>query len=328
MSSKDCGCEIPQLVVELFTKLLGILDLDCKSQSYSRKYLARKSGEKKRRKKGGAGARQRRFARRTGHEPAIPGRAETVGGTSTPPPPPPRSRTPPPAPPQRTTSLLRKGCGMLDKSPPKLPPKQDLGLVRRTLDPGQAPRRKTGKATEKQTTFQPKNQDSRMIRNATHFLDLASGIRNKEAENKIKLERMKSTPGPGFQKTQIIPFNQVFCFMCLKYVEKIHYCERIKMYINIDDKNLILLWGSSPDQVTGISGTKNCTVFERRKDMKNHLISLRNQVDVPCVVIDEVTNEHLEVTGFDLTDMGDLEKAMELARKKKAEKAELAKAKG
>ena len=133
MSSKgDCDCEISQLVVKVFTKLLWILNCDCKSQTYSRTYFPRRSGKKKKKRNGGAGARQRRSAKR----------AETVRGASSPSPPVPPHR--PPTPPQRTTSLMKKGCGMLDKPPPKLPQKQDLGQKsQKTLDPDQAPKRKT-----------------------------------------------------------------------------------------------------------------------------------------------------------------------------------------
>ena len=142
-----------------------------------------------------------------------------------------------------------------------LDPKQDVGL-----------RRKTRQHTldSSQTTFQP----DQMHQNVTQFLKKASEVRNKEAENKIKLEKMKSTPGPGFQKTQNIPFNQVFCFICMKYVEKIHYCSLAKKYFNIDVKNFFFIEGDTPDLVSGTSDNHGrCSVFKTKFDMNNALMN-------------------------------------------------------
>ena len=97
--------------------------------------------------------------------------------------------------PTTTEEPLKKVSELLDKqdlgqkSQTTLNPKSQATERQKTLDPGQAPKRKTtlnpGKATEKQTTFLTKDQGSRMIRNAEHFLDMASEIRNKEAEDKM-----------------------------------------------------------------------------------------------------------------------------------------------
>jgi len=348
-SRKNCDCDISQLVVELFTKLLGILDHDCRrSQTYSRKYLPRKSGNGKKRKCGGAGSRHRRFearhagtARRTSTSSPVPDRAPP----DRPEPPPP---SPPPPLPPRSTSLIQDVCGVIIEPSPQqkeekkkkmiseimetsdvkerskmmaklglmvheeiiskisaeqrseahemlnsrekkllvdkemsnmsdltskavkqgqparqcfLDPKQDVGL-----------RRKTGQHTldSSQTTFQP----DQMHQNVTQFLKQASEVKNKEAENKIKLEKMKSTPGPGFQKTQNIPFNQVFCFMCMKYVEKIHYCSLAKKYFNIDVKNFFFIEGDTPDLVSGTSDNHGrCSVFKTKFDMNNAMMN-------------------------------------------------------
>ena len=53
---EDCDCEISQLVVKVFTKLLWILDCDCKCQEYSRTSYPRRFGKRKK-KGGGAGSR-------------------------------------------------------------------------------------------------------------------------------------------------------------------------------------------------------------------------------------------------------------------------------
>merc|ERR1719187_2479408 len=90
-SRKDCDCDISQLIVRVFTKLLWLLDSDCNSQGCSRGYFPRKSGNRRRKKKsGGAGSRHRRSEAR---------RAGTARRTSTSFPVPDRARPPAPAPP-------------------------------------------------------------------------------------------------------------------------------------------------------------------------------------------------------------------------------------
>ena len=297
---EDCDCEISQLVVKVFTKLLWILDCDCKCQEYSRTSYPRRFGEKKKRKSGGAGARQRRTARR----------AETVRGASLPPVPPPplhqappSHRAPPPAqvppPPPRSSSLMQDVC-IIDKLPPpsKLTQydnpiygllensskeKQDLGQRRQTLNPTfQATERQTTldqkfQATERQTTLDQKFKATEikgsMIENATSFLNRATEQRNREAEEKRKWELIKNSPGRGFQRSQHIPANVPFCLLCRAYKKKIHFCSALDKYVNIDDRNLIMLEGDTADEVEGlISNTgKKCYMFETRKEMKNYL---------------------------------------------------------
>ena len=128
--------------------------------------------------------------------------------------------------------------------------------------------------TAKQTSDsgQPTSQPDQLHKNVTQFLKQASEVKNKEAENKIKFERMKSTPGHGFQKSQNIPFNNPFCFMCFKYVEKIHFCSSQNKYFNIDERNLFLMEGDTPDQVSGTSDNPGkCWVFQTKKEMRNNM---------------------------------------------------------
>ena len=137
---------------------------------------------------------------------------------------------------------------------------------------------------------------------------------------------MKSTPGPGFQKTQNIPFNQVFCFMCMKYVEKIHYCSLEKKYFNIDEKNMFFIEGDTPDQVSGTSDNPGrCSVFKTKYDMK---------IAMMTKVFDDLTNTRLDVSYQNKRKYGK-DEAMAIARmikaksdpsfKEKLEKATLAK---
>merc|ERR1712241_1205236 len=134
--------------------------------------------------------------------------------------------------------------------------KQEASLRKKILDPGEVTERRTvtqglatemhnpGQATVKQTTFQPRDQGSKMLTNVTHFLERASKVKNKEAEDKLKWEQRCNSPGPGFQKSQLIPANVPFCFLCRLYKRKIHFCSALDKYVNIDVRNLIMLEGN------------------------------------------------------------------------------------
>ena len=128
-----------------------------------------------------------------------------------------------PTPPPRTTSLIQDACGMIDKPPPKLQPKQDLDLKRKILNPGQATERQNtldpGQATERQTTlgkkFKATEIKGSMIENATRFLDKATEQMTRDAENKLKWEKVKNTPRRGLQKSQHIPQMCHFAYYAL-----------------------------------------------------------------------------------------------------------------
>ena len=86
---------------------------------------------------------------------------------------------------------------------------------------------------------------SRMIENVTRFLNQATEQRNRKAEEQMKWEQIKNSPGPGYQRRQQIPAHVTFCYLCLAYKEKIHYCTNLKKYVNLDDKNLIMIEGDT-----------------------------------------------------------------------------------
>ena len=173
----------------------------------------------------------------------------------------------------REIEIKEKNLKTIDKERDrrlKLPPKQDLGLRRKTLDHGQATERKAvtkgqateiqkplnpgqaterkavtqgqatemqkplnpGQATVKQTTFQPRDQGSQMLTNVTNFLEQASEVKNKEAEEKLKWEQICNNPGPGYQKSQHIPANVPFCLLCKAYKRKIHFLFRLEQICN------------------------------------------------------------------------------------------------
>ena len=141
-----------------------------------------------------------------------------------------------------------------------LDPKQDVGLRRST-------RQHT--LDSSQTTLQPKDQ---MLKQATRFLDKASEQMCRDAENKQKWEKVRNTPGRGFQKNQSIPNNVPFCLLCLAYKNKIHYCSAVNKYINLDERSLVMIEGVNAEEVEGrFSNTGTCRVFETKKEMRTYL---------------------------------------------------------
>lgn len=373
-SKKNCDCDISHIVevfTKVFTKLLGILDHDCRSQTYSREYLPRRSGNGKKRKCGGAGSRHRRFearhagtARRTSTSSPVPDRARpparappSVPDRAPPDRPKPTTSIPPPSP--KSASQVWKEWTEQEKAKRKsAKPKcelcplvcicMDVDLNRKAVKQGKAarqcsldPKQNVGlrRSTRQHTldSSQTTSQPDQMHQNVTQFLKQASEVKNKEAENKIKLEKMKSTPGPGFQKTQNIPFNVPFCFMCMKYVEKIHYCSPENKYFNIDEKNLFFIEGDTPDQVSGTSDNPGeCSVFQTRKAMKDAMMTRKwmQTFQFWSNVFDDLTNTELSVSYQDKRKYGK-DEAMGIARmmkaksdpsfKEKLEKATLAK---
>ena len=373
MSSKDCGCEIPQLVVKLFTKLLGILDHDCRSQTYSRKYLPRRSGNGKKRKSGGAGSRHRRFearhagtARRTSTSSPVPGRARpparappSVPDRAPPDRPKPTTSIPPP-PPKSASQLFQIWKEWKEKEQAKrksAKPKcelcplicvcEDVDLNRKAVKQGQAARqcsldpkqdvglrRSTRQHTldSSQTTLQPKDQ---MLKQATRFLDKESEQMCRDAENKQKWEKVRNTPGKGFQKNQSIPNNVPFCLLCLAYKNKIHYCSAVNKYINLDERSLVMIEGVNAEEVEGrFSNTGTCRIFETKKEMRTYLCNrVKKEQEAKKTMVDS-NSLHLESFNFrgqelqfatkqvmvhkeDLDNWGK-EKAIELARERPA----------
>ena len=141
-----------------------------------------------------------------------------------------------------------------------LDPKQDVGLRRST-------RQHT--LDSSQTTLQPKDQ---MLKQATRFLDKASVQMCRDAENKQKWEKVRNTPGRGFQKNQSIPNNVPFCLLCLAYKNKIHYCSAVNKYINLDERSLVMIEGVNAEEVEGrFSNTGTCRIFETKKEMRTYL---------------------------------------------------------
>merc|ERR1711942_143056 len=120
-----------------------------------------------------------------------------------------------------------------------------------------------------QKTLQSKDQ---MIEHATRFLDQAIEQKSRDAENKMKWEKVKTTPGRGFQKNQTIPSNVPFCLLCKAYKSKIHYCSGVNKSLNLDDRNLVLIEGVNADEVEGrFSNRGECTMFGTKREMRTYL---------------------------------------------------------
>ena len=65
-----------------------------------------------------------------------------------------------------------------------------------------------------------KIKGSKMIENATRLLNRATEQKNREAEQQLKLEQIRNSPGPGFKLRQQTPAHMIFCYMCRVYKEK------------------------------------------------------------------------------------------------------------
>merc|ERR1712226_1748914 len=98
---------------------------------------------------------------------------------------------------------------------------------------------------------------------------------------KLERDRMCNTPGPGFEQNLFIPPYITFCFICHQYKGRIHYCIETGSYINIDDKNMLILQGESAASVEGKSSKpKKVNSFKSRWDMREYMsnkgVEIRN----------------------------------------------------
>ena len=229
------------------------------------------------------------------------------------------------------------------KLPPKLIPKQDLHFVpmnpgkaiEKNLDHGQAyentfDHSQTHKKKATVTTMiQPREKGTEMITKAKEFLEKASKEKDKIAEKKLERDRMCNTPGPGFEQNLFIPPHVTFCFICNQYKRQIHYCIETGSYINIDDKNIIILEGDSAAAVEGKSSqTKKVNRFKTRWEMRTYMSNegfeiRKNRGDFKgystTKKFDELTKTYIRVYLSDIENCGE-EKAIEMGRERKKER--------
>ena len=81
---------------------------------------------------------------------------------------------------------------------------------------------------------------------------------------------------PYFQKDQVIPRGVVFCFMCKLYKQKIHFCDTMQKYYNLDYQNLLMIHGNKPEQVEGLKEnmTRTTVVYSTIREMRHDLFSM------------------------------------------------------
>merc|ERR1712002_459699 len=124
-----------------------------------------------------------------------------------------------------------------------------------------------------QTKIQPREKGTGIITRAKEFLEKANKERDKVAEKKLERDRMCTTPGPGYEQNLFIPPHVTFCFICDQYKRQIHYCIETRSYLNIDEKNIIILEGETAAAVEGMSRKSYGRVnrFKTRWDMRTYM---------------------------------------------------------
>ena len=101
-----------------------------------------------------------------------------------------------------------------------------------------------------------------MIEKVTQFLDNATEVKNKEAKQQY------------LNRDQFLPTSACFCLLCRAYKRKLHYCSALDKYVNIDERQMLLMEGDTAAEVEGLdSNTGKCTVFENRRIMKYFLFN-------------------------------------------------------
>ena len=68
-----------------------------------------------------------------------------------------------------------------------------------------------------------------------------------------------------------------FCYMCRYHKAKIHFCSAVKKYVNIADRNLVLVEGNTHSSVEGYEelrfGKFRTKTFETRQEMKQWMLN-------------------------------------------------------
>jgi len=124
------------------------------------------------------------------------------------------------------------------------------------------------------------SEENKVIYQAKKFLDKESKIRKPKetcCERPYEEDRVQEDQlGPNFQKDQLIPRGVVFCFMCGLYRKKIHFCETMQMYCNLDYTNLLMIQGNKPEQVERTKENTGgaLTIFFTIRGMRKGLFSM------------------------------------------------------
>ena len=132
------------------------------------------------------------------------------------------------------------------------------------------------------------------------------------------------------------PVSACFCLLCRAYKRKLHFCSALDKYVNIDERQMLLMEGGTAAEVEGLdSNTGKCTVFENRRIMKYYLFNRvglekeykkkkphYNKETEECVrsILDPETNKYVDNSMFVI--MKDWLKKLEFWRISKANVSE------
>ena len=218
------------------------------------------------------------------------------------------SPEPPALPPRRsspaTTSLAAPSPRPLPRPPPSPPP--------RPPQRSSSLRSPTKNAMDRKKDLDGKSE---LINNVKKFLDQTSDKQNRIAKEKIELYQRKKTPGDGYEKKEIIPSHITFCYMCNYYKSKIHFCSAVKKYVNIDERNCVVIKGNTQSSIEGYEEMRTAgwrtKTFATRQEMKQWM---RNRVTF-LSVWDPLIKENFITSVYDFKKYGEIT-SVEKAKKK------------
>ena len=90
-----------------------------------------------------------------------------------------------------------------------------------------------------------------------------------------------------------------FCYMCKYYKTKIHFCSAVKKYVNIDERNCVVIEGDTASSIEGYEEMRTAgwrtKTFATRMAMKQWM---RDRV--ACLSVwDPLTNENFLTSVYD-----------------------------
>ena len=94
-----------------------------------------------------------------------------------------------------------------------------------------------------------------MIERAETFLNTAT--KNREPKQQY------------VSRNHCLPHNSTFCLLCRAYTPRVHYCVALNRYVNVDERQMLLIEGDTEAEVVGMeNNTGKATLFENRRIMK------------------------------------------------------------
>ena len=94
-----------------------------------------------------------------------------------------------------------------------------------------------------------------MIERAKTFLNTAT--KNREPKQQY------------VSRNHCLPHSSTFCILCRMYKSNLHYCVALNRYVNVDERQMLLIEGDTEAEVVGMeNNTGKATLFENRRIMK------------------------------------------------------------